>query len=45
MTDYKVAALVITDATSTRYSIPDKAALKPTMNPTMRLEMIGLKVF
>ena len=45
MTDYKVAALMITDPNSERYDVPEKAAWKPAINPSMRLEMLGLTVF
>jgi hypothetical protein len=45
MTDFKVAALELTDADSKRYSIPEDVVKKPGMNPTMRLEMLGFKLF
>jgi hypothetical protein len=45
MTDYKKASLVITDANSERFSIPNTVLNKPNKGDTMRLEMIGLKVF
>ena len=45
MSDYHVAELVITDAEKERYSIPEEVVFKPGINPTMKLEMIGLRVF
>ena len=45
MTDYHVAALEITDPLKERYDVPEEAVKKPGKNPTMRLEMMGLKVF
>ena len=44
MTDYKVAALLLTDANKGRFSIPEEVVNKPKLNPAMRLEAIGLKV-
>lgn len=45
MSDYHVAELILTDATKERYSIPEEVVNKPKVDPKMKLEMIGLKVF
>ena len=45
MSDYHVAELVITDPTKKRYSIPEEVAAKKRINYSMKLEMLGLKVF
>jgi hypothetical protein len=36
--------MVLTDATKSRYSIPESMARKPVTNPTMRLDMCGFEL-
>ena len=45
MSSFKVGLLTMTDASNERYSIPEVAVNKPSPNPTMKLDMIGLKIF
>lgn len=40
--DYRMLRLMMTDANSTRFSIPDSMVNMPQGNPTMRLEMQGV---
>lgn len=40
--DYRMLRLMMTDANSTRFSIPDSMVNMPGVNPTMRLEMQGV---
>ncbi len=40
--DYRMLRLMVTDANSTRFSIPDSMVNIPGVNPTMRLEMQGV---
>ena len=42
MADYRMLRLMMTDANSTRFSIPDSMANMPQGNPAMRLEMLGV---
>lgn len=44
MQTWRVAHLVLSDKDSKRYSIPEMAVLKPKVDDTMRLEMLGLEL-
>jgi hypothetical protein len=43
MIKWKVAHLTLTDTSTKRYSIPEKAVPKPPADDTMRLDMLGFK--
>lgn len=42
--DYKVSYLILSDASSSRYSIPEEMASKPRSTSQMRLEMAGFQL-
>jgi hypothetical protein len=41
MTDFKVGHLVMKNDLSDRYEVPDEVFGPTTLNPTMRMEMLG----
>jgi hypothetical protein len=41
MTDFKVGRLVMRNALAPRYEIPDEVFGASTLNPTMKMEMLG----
>lgn len=44
MTDYRIGHLVLKDANSTRYEVPQEVIPQAVLNPTMRLEMLGFNL-